>query len=110
MRIHSHKVESVTEVFGTVTQELERLAEWLRKHKVKHVAMESTGVYWIPVWNVLESSRWKLELLLVNALQVRALPGQKTDRVDCNRIAELHQYGLLRGSFVPPSRSGSCGI
>jgi transposase len=96
-------VEIATAQFGTVTAELERLAKWLRKHKVKNVAMESTGVYWIPVWNVLED--WRdgvFQLLLVNPQQVRALPGQKTDQEDCQRIAELHQYGLLRGSFVPP--------
>lgn len=64
--------------------------------------MESTGVYWIPVWNVLEVSRKKLEMILVNPEQVRALPGRKTDQQDCERIAELLQFGLLRGSFVPP--------
>jgi len=89
-------------VFGTFTQDLERLREWLRKHRVKHVAMESTGVYWIPVWNILETSRPKLNLLLVNPATVRALQGNKTDRIDARRIAEFLQYGLLRGSFIPP--------
>ena len=88
--------------FGTYTDELERLGEWLREQKVKRVAMESTGVYWIPVWNVLEQRRFHLELLLVNPALVKALPGQKTDPKDAARIAELHQYGLLRGSFIPP--------
>lgn len=89
-------------VFGTFTQDLERLCEWLKEHKVRQVAMESTGVYWIPVWNILERSKWKLELTLVNPATVRALQGRKTDRIDARRIAEFHQYGLLRGSFIPP--------
>ena len=88
-------------VFGTFTQDLERLREWLRKHRVKHVAMESTGVYWIPVWNILERAAPKLNLLLVNPATVKALQGNKTDRIDARRIAEYLQYGLLRGSFVP---------
>jgi transposase len=89
--------------FGTMTHELVRLGMWLKMHKVKRVAMESTGVYWIPVWNVLEQKRFGLELMLVNPAQVKALPGQKTDPKDAARIAELHQYGLLRGSFIPPT-------
>jgi transposase len=63
--------------------------------------MESTGVYWIPVWNILERGTPKLNLLLVNPSTVRALQGNKTDRIDAHRIAEYLQYGLLRGSFVP---------
>ncbi len=98
-----------TAVFATFTEDLQQLREWLRRHKVKQVAMESTGVYWIPVWNVLERSERKFELLLVNPQQVRALPGRKTDQQDCERIAELMQYGLLRGSFIPrrPCASGA---
>jgi transposase len=87
-------------VFGTFTQELEWLARWLKERKVRHVAMESTGVYWIPVWNILEKHRF--ELMLVNPAVVRALQGRKTDRIDARRIAEFLQYGLLRGSFIPP--------
>jgi len=86
------------QVFGTFTQELEGLRSWLKQHKVKQVAMESTGVYWIPVWNILERS---FTLTLVNPATVRALQGQKTDRIDARRIAEYLQYGLLRGSFIP---------
>ena len=71
------------------------------RHPIQRVAMESTGVYWRPVWNILERSA-KLELLLVNPQHVKALPGHKTDRVDAARIAELLQYDLLRASFVPP--------
>ena len=76
------------QVFGTFTQELERLRSWLKKHKVKQVAMESTGVYWIPIWNVLEHG---FLLTLVNPAAVRALQGQKTDRIDARRIAEYLQ-------------------
>lgn len=94
--------ETETAVFRTFTRDLEQMAEWLKARKVRHVAMESTGVYWKPVWNVLESTRWKFDLLLVNPQQVRALPGKKTDREDAARIAGYLQEGLLRGSFVPP--------
>jgi len=79
-----------------VSREWKRLGEWLKKHKVKRVAMESTGVYWIPVWNILEQKRYGLELLLVNPAQVKALPGQKTDPKDAARVAELQQYGFVR--------------
>jgi transposase len=89
-------------VFGTYTQDLERLRQWLKERKVKQVAMESTGVYWIPVWNVLEGGKHPLVLTLVNPASVRALQGRKTDRIDARRIAEFLQYGLLRGSFIPP--------
>jgi transposase len=90
-------------VFGTWTQDLVRLRQWLREQQVRQVAMESTGVYWIPVWNVLEGGgQGALQLTLVNPATVRALQGKKTDRIDARRIAEYLQYGLLRGSFVPP--------
>jgi transposase len=88
-------------VFGTFTADLEGLSQWLRRHRVKEVAMESTGVYWMPVWNVLESAG-RFHLTLVNPATVRALQGHKTDRVDARRIAEYLQYGLLRASFIPP--------
>ena len=101
-RVHGHKVDVKTAEFGTTTQELERLRDWLKEHRVKHVAMESTGVYWIPVWNVLELARYGFDLMVVSPQQVRALQGRKTDRIDAQRIAEFLQYGLLRGSFVPP--------
>ena len=89
-------------VFGTYTQELERLRIWLKQRQVRQVAMESTGVYWRPVWNVLEGGKHPFVLTLVNPANVRALQGQKTDRIDARRIAEYLQYGLLRGSFIPP--------
>jgi len=94
------ETEVEEQVFSTCTQDLIRLRKWLRDRKVKQVAMESTGVYWIPVWNILETG--SLELTLVNPATVHALQGKKTDRIDAARIAEYLQYGLLSGSFVPP--------
>lgn len=96
------EAEIVEQRFATFTQELERLAAWLKEHKVRQVAMESTGVYWIPVWNILERPKYGFQLILVNPATVRALQGCKTDRIDARRIAEFLQYGLLRGSFIPP--------
>jgi len=90
-----------TAKFGTFTEDLEQLAEWLQQRNVRHVAMESTGVYWKPVWNVLELTRRHFRLLLVNPAQVKALPGKKTDRRDAKRICGYLQQGLLRGSLVP---------
>jgi hypothetical protein len=84
---------------GTFTADLLRLADWLRACGVTHVALESTGVYWKPVWNLLEG---QCEVLLVNAQHIKAVPGRKTDQKDSEWIADLLQHGLLRGSFVPP--------
>ena len=86
--------------FGTMTADLLSLADWLREHAVTHVVMEATGVYWRPVWAILEGH---FELMLVNPHHVKAIPGRKTDAKDCEWIAELLQHGLVRGSFVPPS-------
>ncbi|HXW54222.1 MAG TPA: IS110 family transposase [Candidatus Cybelea sp.] len=85
--------------FTTFTRDLLRLADWLRECGVTHVAMESTGVYWEPVWNILDG---QFEVLLVNAQHIKAVPGRKTDQKDSDWIADLLQHGLLRGSFVPP--------
>ena len=85
--------------FGTFTRELLELSDWLGQCGVTHVVMESTGVYWKPVWHVLEAH---FELLLANAQHVKGIPGKKTDRRDAAWLAELLQHGLLRGSFVPP--------
>lgn len=85
--------------FGTMTRELLELADWLRQLGVTHLAMEATGVYWKPVWNLLEG---QLEMVLVNAQHIKKVPGRKTDIKDCEWIADLLQHGLLRGSFVPP--------
>jgi len=86
--------------FGTMTRDLLELADWLQDRQVTHVAMESTGVYWKPVWNILEG---QFAVVLVNAQHIKAVPGRKTDTRDCQWIAELLQHGLLRGSFVPPT-------
>jgi transposase len=86
-------------LFGTFTRDLLALADWLHECGVTHVVMESTGVYWKPVWHILEG---RFELMLVNAQHVKSIPGKKTDRRDRARLAELLQHGLLPGSFVPP--------
>jgi len=83
-----------------MTRDLLELADWLQDRQVTHVAMESTGVYWKPVWNILEG---QFALVLVNAQHIKAVPGRKTDTRDCQWIADLLQHGLLRGSFVPPT-------
>lgn len=85
--------------FGTMTKELLALLDWLVSEGCTHVAMESTGVYWKPVYNILEG---QFELLVVNAQHLKAVPGRKTDVRDAEWIAELLAHGLLRGSFVPP--------
>lgn len=91
-------VTSVSETFGTTTAELLRLGDWLAEHGVAEAAMESTGVYWKPVWNLLEG---RVRLLLVNARHVRNVPGRKTDVNDAQWLAQLLQAGLLNPSFVP---------
>lgn len=85
--------------FATTTGELRKLAGWLTQEGVTHAAMESTGVYWKPVFNLLESS---CELILVNARHIQQVPGRKTDKADCAWIANLLRHGLLEASFVPP--------
>jgi transposase len=92
------QVESEVEKFGTSTRELRRLAAWLTEWGVRQVAMESTGVLWQPVWNVLSD---QFELMLVNAQHLKKVPGRKTDVTDAEWIAQCLQCGLLRGSFVP---------
>ena len=86
--------------FGTSTRELRAMSDWLQSHGCTHVAMESTGVYWKPVWHVLEG---QFELLLANASQVRNMPGRKSDVNDATWIAELLAHGLIRPSFIPPA-------
>jgi transposase len=94
------KTQEETRRFGTMKADLVELAGWLHQKGIQHVAMESTGVYWKPVWNILEAAG--LELLLANAHEVKIVPGRKTDQKDCHWIADLHKHGLLRNSFVPP--------
>lgn len=85
--------------FGTTTVEIQAMSDWLKQAGCTHVAMESTGVYWKPVYNVLEGD---FELLVVNAQHLKAVPGRKTDALDAEWIADLLQHGLLKASFVPP--------
>jgi transposase len=85
--------------FGTMTVDLLALSDWLLTLGVSHVAMESTGEFWKPVYNILEGN---FELLVVNAKHIKNVPGRKTDVKDAEWIAELLRHGLLRGSFIPP--------
>jgi len=87
-------------VFETFTEDLHALAAWLKEHRITTVAMESTGVYWIPVFQVLETAG--IEVSLVNAHHAKNVPGRKTDVSDCQWLQYLHSVGLLRGSFRPP--------
>jgi transposase len=86
--------------FATTTSALLELNEWLSSHAVTHVAMEATGVYWKPVWHLLEGD---FELILANAQHIRNVPGRKTDVSDAGWIADLLAHGLIRSSFVPPA-------
>jgi transposase len=95
----SQGIQKEMRTFGTTLGELYRLRDWLKANECQMVAMESTGVFWKPIWNVLEE---ELALLLVNAQHMKAVPGRKTDTKDAEWIAELLQHGLLRASFVPP--------
>lgn len=92
------KPQKAIRTFGTMTGDLLELADWLAAAGVTHVAMESTGVYWKPVYNLLED---QFTLLLVNAHHIKAVPGRKTDVRDCEWIADLLRHGLLKPSFVP---------
>lgn len=85
--------------FSTFTSELRELVAWIKEHKNTSVAMESTGVYWIPIYDMLSEAG--LEPVLVNAYHLKTVPGRKTDVNDCQWIQQLHSYGLLRGSFRP---------
>src|SRR5579884_1384796 len=86
--------------YGTVTAELYRIANWLKACGVRTVAMESTGVYWIPLYQVLEERDF--EVYLVNAQHYKNVPGRKTDVGDAAWLADLLRHGLLQGSFIPP--------
>lgn len=88
-----------TETFGTTTVELLRLSDWLTGQACIQVALESTGEFWKPVWNILESS---FELWLVNAQHIKRVPGRKTDVQDAEWLADLLQHGLVKASFIPP--------
>jgi transposase len=98
LRTKGRKPVQETRTFRTMTTDLLALADWLQEKGCTHVAMESTGVYWRPVCNLLEG---QFELLVVNAQHIKAVPGRKTDIKDAAWIAELLRHGLLRGSFIP---------
>lgn len=92
-------VRKEVRTFPTMSADLLRLADWLRECGCTHVAMESTGVYWRPIYNLLED---EFTLLVVNAQHIKAVPGRKTDVADSEWIADLLRHGLLRASFIPP--------
>ena len=94
----SGELSTETKTFGTMTEELLQLVDWLMEWQVSHVAMESTGDYWKPVFNLLEGN---CEVLLVNAEHVKHVPGRKTDVKDAEWLGELLVYGLLKPSFIP---------
>lgn len=98
MKVRGSEVVPEVRTFGTTTRALLELLDWLISEGCTSVAMESTGVYWKPVFNILEGA---LNVVLVNAQHCRGLPGRKTDVKDCEWIAELHLHGLVRASFIP---------
>jgi transposase len=97
--IKGKDITTQTKTYGTFTSELYELAGWLQNHGITHVAMESTGVYWKPVYYILEEF---FDIILVNARHIKNVPGQKTDKKDSEWIAKLLLSGLLKSSFVPP--------
>lgn len=97
--IQGKGIKTITKSYSTFTGSLEKLRAWLKKHGITHIAMESTGVYWKPIFNVLGDD---FEILLVNARHVKNIPGHKTDKRDSRWLAKLLLCGLLKGSFIPP--------
>jgi transposase len=100
--VPADRTEISVRSFRTFTSDLQRLADWLEECGIRTVAMESTGVYWIPVYELLEERGF--EVLLVNAAHARNVPGRKSDVLDCQWLQELHTFGLLRASFRPGPR------
>jgi len=93
------KEKLIVKEFSTMTYGLRELSSWLKEHNVKTVAMESTGVYWKPIFNILEDD---FEVILANAARIKNVPGLKTDKKDARWIARLLRYGLVPASFIPP--------
>ncbi len=93
------KAHKAIRTFGTMTQDLLALVDWLTTHGITHVALESTGEFWKPVYNLLEGS---FTVLVANAHHIKTVPGRKTDVKDAEWIADLMRHGLLKGSFIPP--------
>ncbi len=100
--IRGTEIKEETREFSSFTEDIESLRDWLRSHNITHVAMESTGVYWKPVYNILEEY---FEILLVNARNVKNVPGRKTDKSDSKWLTKLLLSGLLEGSFIPPKKT-----
>jgi len=98
--ISNGQAELEIRTFKTTSAELRELAQWLLEWNGTHVAMESTGISWVPVWNILEG---QFQLTLANAQHLKKVPGRKDDQSDAEWIAQWMQCGLLRGSFVPPA-------
>jgi transposase len=98
--VTADRCQQPVRAFGTFTQDLEEMARWLKECGIKTVALESTGVYWIPAFQILE--RHGLEVFLVNARHVKNVSGRKTDIQDCQWLQRLHSFGLLNASFRPP--------
>ncbi|MCD6202224.1 MAG: transposase [Bacteroidales bacterium] len=96
--IRGKDIKTITKSFSSYTSSLKKMKEWLQKHRITHIAMESTGVYWKPIFNVLGD---EFQILLVNARHVKNVPGHKTDKRDSRWLAKLLLCGLLRGSFIP---------
>ena len=96
--VNGTNLKETTRKFGAFTEDIEQLGSWLKENGVTHIAMESTGVYWKPVFNILEAD---FEIILVNARHIKNVPGHKTDKRDSRWIAKLLLSGLLKGSFIP---------
>jgi len=97
--IKGNGLKETTRTFSGFTASIEELRDWLKQEKITHVAMESTGVYWKPIFNILEED---FDIILVNARHIKNVPGHKTDKKDSKWIAKLLLSGLLKGSFIPP--------
>jgi transposase len=93
------EIKKEIRTYRTVTNDLLRLKDWLKENRITHIAMESTGVYWKPIFNILEDA---FEVMLVNARHVKNVPGRKTDVKDSEWLCKLLRSGLVRGSFIPP--------
>lgn len=97
--IKGEGIQEQTQSYSGFTESIESMRDWLKENKITHIAMESTGVYWKPIYNILETD---FEIILVNARHIKNVPGRKTDKKDSKWIAKLLLSGLLSGSFIPP--------
>ncbi len=97
--IRGEGIKEMTQTYSGFTESIESMREWLKENKITHIAMESTGIYWKPIYNILETN---FEIILVNARHIKNVPGRKTDKKDSKWIAKLLLSGLLSGSFIPP--------